>query len=55
MKNATLKGLRRGLESKQAAQPLQGCEGFVFDVDDPGLQQPWAEVSQRFQRSSPSH
>ena len=34
------------------SQPLQGCEKFIADDDDPGFQsKPWAEISQRFQRN----
>lgn len=48
--SATLKGLRRGSPLGKQSQLLQSCEKSLEHFLNPGLQQPWARVRQRFQR-----
>jgi len=48
--NATLKGLRHYRNQDNYRKLLQSCDESLAATLYPGLKQPWAEISQRFQR-----
>jgi len=53
LEDATLKELRRHSRTPKQSQLLQSCEKSFAGLLNPGFQsQPWAGISQRFQRYS---
>jgi hypothetical protein len=52
MKDATLKELGPGSLTTKQSQLLQSCNESLWKVFEPRVfKQPWAEISQRFQRN----